>query len=248
MGRRKAVKASKALVQNAAKTLLANIRFASIDEPAVTVTVTSSSPGEGKSTIAVKLAQAAATSGRRTLLVECDMRHRTLAGLLGTHGKHGLFGVVSGRCPIEDAVVATPQKRLDFLDAEPGIGSPADVIASRRFRMLVDKLGERYDFVVFDTPPVGAFVDAAQLAAMTDGTVFVVREGFTHRDVAKDALEQLRKAKAKMLGCVLNCCENVVDEGYHNYYYDEGDSRTAAASVEEQVDAANRLNSHMRQA
>ena len=143
---------------NAAKTLLANIRFASVDTPIKSITVTSSIPNEGKSTIAFNLAQAIATSGKSVLLVECDMRHRTLANMLGIHRAGGLYAVLSDQMSIDEAVIDTDQPNLFFLDAEPRIPNPADIIASRRFAKLVAALEEKYQYVIFDTPPVGPYL------------------------------------------------------------------------------------------
>lgn len=223
---RKGKPSDRLAMQNACKTLLANIRFASIDGPIKTVTVTSTSPSEGKSTIAFNLAQSAATAGMRTIVVECDMRHRTMAGLVGVRGSHGLYSVLSGRESLDDAIVSTSEKNLDFLDVEPGIPNPPDVLASKRFRRLVSDLRADYDYVIFDTPPVGAFVDAAVLASITDGTLFVLRENFTKRELAVDAVAQLRKAGANVLGTVLNYCEHLEGAGYYEYYGKEGSADT----------------------
>ena len=87
--------ATQVVVQNAAKTLLANIRFASVDTPVHTLVITSSVPNEGKSTVCVNLAEAIATSGKSVLLVECDMRRRSLADLLGVHARTGIYGVLA---------------------------------------------------------------------------------------------------------------------------------------------------------
>ena len=127
---------------NAAKTLLANIRFASVDTPIKSITLTSSIPNEGKSTIALNLAKAIATSGKSVLLVECDMRHRTLANMLGVRHAGGLYAVLSDQMSIDEAVIDTGQPNLFFLDAEPRIPNPADIIASRRFAKLVAALEE----------------------------------------------------------------------------------------------------------
>lgn len=207
-------------MQNAAKTLLANIRFSAIDRPIRTVTMTSTQPNEGKTTVANNLAIAAATSGRRTIIVECDMRRRSVANMIGVHAPHGLCAVLSGRVRLEDAVAATSQPNLYFLDVEPGVPNPPDIIASKRFHKLVSDLAKAYDFVIFDTPPVGAFVDAAELAGQTDGTLFVVRENFTRRELAQNALEQLKKAGGNVLGCVMNYCEHTSND-YYSYYYKE---------------------------
>lgn len=230
-------------MQNAAKTLLANIRFAAIDKPIKTLTITSTRPNEGKTFVACALAEAACTSGRHVLLVECDMRHRSLGGALDIHGSRGLYSVLSGHHTLEDIIVPTRQPNLDFLDVEPGIPNPPDVIASKRFRRLVHDVRQDYDLVIFDTPPVGAFVDAAELSALTDGTLFVIRENFTKRDVAIDALEQLRKAGANVLGTVLNVCENT-STGYYEYYYREHEAPTDSV-VEEPLDALPR-EGHVR--
>ena len=207
-------------MQNAAKTLLANIRFSAIDRPIRTVTMTSTQPNEGKTTVAYNLAIAAATSGRRTIIVECDMRRRSAANMIGVHAPHGLCAVLSDRVRLEDAVTATNQPNLYFLDVEPGVPNPPDIIASKRFHKLVSNLAKAYDFVIFDTPPVGAFVDAAELAGQTDGTLFVVRENFTRRELAQNALEQLKKAGGNVLGCVMNYCEHTSND-YYSYYYKE---------------------------
>ena len=215
---------------NAAKTLLANIRFASVDTPIKSITVTSSIPNEGKSTIAVNLAQAIATSGKSVLLVECDMRHRTLANLLGLRHSGGLYAVLSDQMSIDEAVVETGQPNFFFLDAEPRIPNPADIIASRRFAKLVAALEEKYQYVIFDTPPVGTFVDAAEVAAITDGTIYVVREDFAKRNEILAAFDQLNT--------VMNCCETSSHDYYYSYYGEDKGQNNAVAGVNPAVGGA----------
>lgn len=210
-------------VQNACKTLLANIRFASVDNPIHTIAVTSSVPNEGKSTVALHLAQAIATSGASVLLVESDMRRRSLAGMLGVHPSSGIYAVLSEQVSIEEAVVETNQENLFFLDAEPHIPNPADIIASRRFSKMVNKLEDRFRYVVFDTPPVGTFIDAAEVGSLADGVVFVIRENYTKRHDVVNAVEQLRKAECNILGSVMNCCESDRSEYYYAYYNANGE-------------------------
>ena len=218
---RKKKNSDKLVTSNAAKTLLANIRFASVDSPIRSITVTSSIPNEGKSTISVNLAQAIATSGKSVLLVECDMRHRTLANMLNLRHSGGLYAVLSDQMSIDDAVVETGQPNLYFLDAEPRIPNPADIIASRRFAKLVAALEEKYQYVIFDTPPVGTFVDAAEVAAITDGTIYVVREDFAKRNEILAAFDQLNKAEVNVIGTVMNYCESTSHDYYYSYYGDD---------------------------
>lgn len=230
MARKKGT-ADKMVVQNAAKTLLANIRFASVDNPIRSLVITSSVPNEGKTTVAVNLAQAIATSGKRVLLVECDMRRRSVADMIGARAAAGIYAVLSDQVRLENAVVATQQQNMDFLDAEPRIPNPADIIASKRFSRLVKILEDSYDFVVFDTPPVGTFVDAAVLSTLVDATALVVRDNFTKRDEVVNACEQLKKAEANLIGVILNDCETETSEYYYAYYNKEGKRVKTSDSV-----------------
>lgn len=216
----KAKNTDKLVVQNAAKTLLANIRFASVDDPIRTITVTSSIPNEGKSTVSINLAQAIATSGKSVLLVEADMRRRSLADMLGVRSRGGLYAVLSEQVSIDQAIVETGQKNFYFLDAEPHIPNPADIIVSHRFAKLVKALSAKFQYVIFDAPPVGTFIDAAEIASLTDGALFVVREDFTKREEALNAIAQLKKSeKVKLIGTVMNYCETETSEYYYSYYY-----------------------------
>lgn len=220
---RKSKGADKVVVQNAVKTLAANISFASIDNPIKSIVMTSSIPNEGKSTVSVNLAQALASSGKTVLLVECDMRRRSLANIIGLHASNGMFSVLSGRASLDEAVLATSQRGMYFLDAEPHIPNPADILISKRFARLVGDMESAYDYVIFDTPPVGTFVDAAILSAVADATVLVVRENFTKRDEVVKAYEQLNKSKdANIIGVVMNFCETESSEYYYEYYNKDG--------------------------
>lgn len=219
---RKKMGADKLVVQNAAKTLLANIRFASVDDPIRVVTITSSTPNEGKSTVALNLAQAIATSGKSVVLVECDMRRRSMADMIGVRSRGGLYAVLSEQMQLEDAVVETSQKNLYFLDSEPHIPNPADIIVSRRFKRLVERLRASFQYVIFDTPPVGTFIDAAEVGRLSDGVLFVVREKFAKRNEVSAAFDQLRRAEVHVIGAVMNYCESETSEYYYSYYTKDG--------------------------
>ncbi len=219
---KKKMSADRLVVQNAAKTLLANIRFSSLDNPIRVITVTSATPNEGKSTVALNLAQAIATSGKRVALVECDMRRRSMADMLGIHSRGGLYAVLSEQMRLEDAVVETSQKNLFFLDAEPHIPNPADIIASKRFSRLIATLKSTFQYVIFDTPPVGTFIDAAEVGRQSDGVLFVIRENFTKRNEIVAAVDQLRKAEVNIIGAVMNYCETETSDYYYSYYTKDG--------------------------
>ena len=209
-------------IQNAVKTLATNIRFASVDDPVRSIVVTSSIPNEGKTTIATNLAQALASGGKTVLIVECDMRRRSLASALGTHARNGIYAVLSGQVELDDAVVRTSTRNVWFLDFEPHIPNPVDILGSKRFHSFIERLKDEYDYVVLDTPPLSAFIDAAVLGSVADGTLLVVRRNFVRREEVLSAYEQLKKTEANVLGTVLNYCEDKKSEYYYEYYSKDG--------------------------
>lgn len=224
----------KRLVNDAAKSLLANIRFMSVDSPIKTIAITSTIPNEGKSFVSINLAQAIASSGKTCLIVEGDLRKRSLAAAMGIHPQHGMYAVLSGEVPFNKAAVATPQRNLYFLDSEPQIPNPSDLFGSKRFADFLEKVSQQFDYVLIDTPPVGTFIDGAVIARHVDATFLVVRENFTKRNFILSAFEQLQQAGAHVAGVVMNACRAESDTyyGYGYYsYYEKNDKAADKSSV-----------------
>lgn len=205
-------------VQNAAKTMLANIRFASVDSIIQSIAITSAVPNEGKTTSAIELAKTIASSGDSVLLVEADMRRRSAATALGVHAANGAYAVMTNSISLEDAVIETGISNFYFLDVEPNIPNPADLLSSRAYKRLVNETCDKYDYVIFDTPPVGTFVDAAILSRLVDGVVLVVKIGGAKRDEILTAYDQLQKAEANIIGACATFCESTGSEYYYAYY------------------------------
>lgn len=226
MARKNRLDTEQVRIQNAAKSLVANIRFASIDNPVRSIAVTSAVPNEGKTTVAVALAQAIASLGERVLLVECDMRRRSLATKLGVHSRGGLYSVVCGQTDLDEAVVTTSTRGLYFLDVEPHIPNPEAVLNSKRFKLFHDRAVSTYRYVIYDTPPLSAFVDAAVLSTVVDGTLLVVGENVVRRDELVTAYSQLQKADANVLGAVTNMSSSS-DDSYYDRYFESGGSDAA---------------------
>lgn len=228
---KKKIKNNHLEVQNSAKTLFANIRFLSPDKPIRSIAITSSVPAEGKTTTAVQLAEAIASSDKTVLLVECDMRKQDLSSVLHAHCPAGLYAVMTEEADLASAVVETSTPNMFFLDVEPSIPNPTDVISSESFKRLTNKLAANYDYVLYDTPPVGTFVDAAVLSTLVDGTLFVVRMNSTKRDEVTNAFEQLRKAGGNVIGSIATFCEEMGSQYYYGYYGDDGSSNESAATT-----------------
>lgn len=208
-------------LSNASKTLFANICFASVDEDIKTLVVTSSAQDEGKTTVSTNLACAAASSGKKVLLVEADMRRRCIASLLGTHSRYGLVSVLLGRSSIEEAVISTGRQNLYFLDSEPNVASPIDLLLSKRFRDLVEDLSEKFDYVIFDAPPVGLFADAAAIGSAVDGSLLVVRERFAKQSEVASAIQQMRASNSRIIGAVMTFTSKYDSDYYDASYYQE---------------------------
>ena len=219
-------------IANAVKTLYANIRFASVDHPVKSIVITSSVPNEGKTTTTCELAKAIAGAGNTVLLIECDMRRRDLATRLDVRPAKGSYAVMSGDCTLEQAVAKTATKGVFFLDTEPNIPNPADLLSSRAFARLIEEAQGVYDYVVLDTPPVGTFVDAAIAGRLVDGVVLVAKMGGPKRDELLNAYDQLVKADAHILGVCTTFCEGTGSE-YYYAYYDKGGNRLDMDALQE---------------
>ena len=219
-------------VKNAAHTMMANIVFSNVDEAVRTIVVTSSAPNEGKSTCSIELAEAFASTGKRTLLIDCDLRRRSLSQMLGIRARHGIYAVLSGQTALSVATVETSIENLEFLDAEPHTTNPQAILSSKRFERFVESIKKSYDYVIFDTPPIGAFVDAAIVSSLVDGTVLVVREGLTKRDEMTATYEQLKKAGANVLGVCLNGCQTKSSEYYDYYSSKDRDSKKGSKKLQ----------------
>ncbi len=215
MSRKSQSAANVEVAKNAYKALAANIGFTSIDDPICTLAIVSSVQSEGKTTTAVNLSKALASGGSDVILLECDLRRRSLAGALGIRGRrHGLYSVISGRHSLRESIIKI-QDHCYFLDAEPNIPNPADVLQSKRFKALLDQLKGTFQYVIIDLPPIKAFIDGAIVASIADGTLLVVRQDYTRRDDVRASYGQLQKAGANVIGTVLNCTKA---EGASKYY------------------------------
>lgn len=222
-------------LNNASRTLLANIRFTSIDEKVKTIAITSTGPDEGKTVVCTNLACAIADSGKRVLLVDTDMRRRCIGNMLNIHPRYGLYSVLAGSASLQSAITPTEKPGLFFMDSEPNIPSPPDVLSTKRFAALVDQLRGMFDYVIFDIPPVGVFVDAAIISNLVDGTVYAIRERGEKRDAILAGVQQLKAANARILGTVITFSQEEAQNDYYYAYYNEEGKRVSKREKNEPV-------------
>jgi capsular exopolysaccharide synthesis family protein len=208
--------------KEAFRGLRTNIRFALQEQPRL-MAITSSAPGEGKSTIAVNLALTLAEQGARVLLIDADLRRPQVHRILGVERVPGLSDVLMGQVELEHAIVPSPvHPGLSVLPGGAATGSPAELVGGDLFMNMVLGLRDHYDTVLVDTSPVLAVTDAALIGTVADGTLVVVRANETDQGALSRAVEQLRRVNANLVGIVLNDVplDNVGYSSYYDSYYD----------------------------
>src|SRR5262249_48283453 len=161
------------------------------DRPPRVVLVTSALPGEGKSTMAMSLAQAIARSGQRVIVVDGDLRRPSVHRLSGVSAKPGLIEWLLGRNAPDEVIHSTGAPGVDVIPAGSQPQMPPNLLSSDRFRLLLRGLAERYDVVILDSAPVLAVSDTRVLATLAEKTLFVVRWASTSHKIAASALRQL---------------------------------------------------------
>jgi capsular exopolysaccharide synthesis family protein len=200
--------------------------------PPKTTLITSATPSEGKTTISVNLAVTLAGSGKRVLLIDADLRRPQCHELLGTENHFGLTEVLSGMGEFDDLIRPTGFPNLFLLSSGEIPPNPSELLGSDRMREVLSLLGERYDHLLLDSPPVTAVTDAVVLSTLVDGVVLVANKR-TSRQQVKAALSRLQYARAKMFGVVLNMVGPSVfsySTPYYRYGYGPKDNSAGAAA------------------
>jgi capsular exopolysaccharide synthesis family protein len=208
----------KSLIAECTRSIRTNLLFMSPDKPFKRMLVTSSGPQEGKSTTAINLGIAMAQSGNKVLIIDTDMRRPRLHKAFGVSNEVGVSSLVVGEGKIDAAIKSTEVPGLFLMPCGPIPPNPAELMHTKAFGDLLDQLGQRFDRLILDSPPVGAVADAVVLATRVDGVVMVLKAGKTHRDMAKRTVKALRDVKANLYGAVLNDV-NLERSKYGDYYY-----------------------------
>jgi capsular exopolysaccharide synthesis family protein len=204
-------------ISEAYRTLRTNLEFTSLDKPISSMVVTSAAPEEGKSTTLANLAVAVAQSGRKVILVDCDLRRPALHQIFDARNTPGFTDMMR-----DDALMSQPPLQetavpnLYLLPSGTLPPNPAELLGSRRMSEVIAALQQHAEMVLFDAPPVIAVTDAAVLASKVDAVLLVVSAGKTKREHAKKAKALLEKVNAHLIGTVLN---NVKGESSLYQYY-----------------------------
>jgi polysaccharide biosynthesis transport protein len=187
----------------AVRTLRSGIHMSDVDQPPKVIHVTSSRPGEGKTTVAMSLAVSAAFSGRKVALVDADLRHPSVSRLFKLEQAKGLVDFLIGAVAFESVLKFHDDLKLAIIPAGGKSLNPTDLLGSERMKSLVSHLKETFDYVVLDTPPVGPVADPVIVASLADKTLFVVQWASTPREVVETCIEQVSTRK-RVAGVALN--------------------------------------------
>lgn len=196
--------------------------------------VTSAQPNEGKTTSSHAIASGFARMGKRTLLIDADMRRPSLHRRTGLGNERGLSTLLTSRLPLADIAVQLDQPCLSILPAGPIPPSPTELLSTARFEEVLREAAGSFDVVLVDSPPVLGLADSPLMAALADGVIFVVEADRSRRGSLKTSLRRLRAMRATMLGAVLTKFDplkagNRYSEYYGYDYYQYGEKSSKAA-------------------
>lgn len=202
------------------RSLHTNIRFLGSDTPIHSIVISSGTPADGKSTIAVNLAQAAAAMGQRVLLVDADLRRPQVHKILGLENQQGLSNVIATGVTAKQAIQRLPMwDHLYVLTAGQQPPDPTRLLSSKKMQYLMEQFHAVFDLVIYDTPPVLGLADGRLLAPHTDGVVMVAGLGRTDRSILMQALDGMKFSSATVLGVVANGVRAYTANSYFHYQH-----------------------------
>ncbi len=217
--------APQSLVAESFRQVRTNLLFSGPAETQRSLLVTSPSPGDGKTTVALNLAVALARGNNRVLLVDCNFRRPSIRPLFPEINEEGLSNVLVGQRTIDQVLSKSDIPNLDLLSTGPMPPTPAELLGTRYMRELIAEAMKRYDRVILDSPPVLLVSDALILATLVDGVILVARAVSNSRGALKRARELLAKVGARAIGAVLNGVRSQAGGYYRRQYrefYDYG--------------------------
>ncbi|GHG55687.1 chromosome partitioning protein [Flavimobilis marinus] len=201
------------------RRLRTNLQFLDVEDRSNVTVITSSVPGEGKTTTSINLAATVADAGQRVLLIDADMRRPSVAKYMGIEGHVGLTTVLIGRATMEDVVQPFGAGSLDVLAAGQTPPNPSELLGSGAMGELLERASAAYDVVIIDTPPLLPVTDATILARRTGGAIVVVGAERIQRAQLAESLSSLETAGARALGVVLNRAKRTKSDSYSYYDY-----------------------------
>jgi len=226
----KETKGSSSVYYESIRSVIASMHFSPTEHPLKKIMVTSSIPEEGKSFFSNSLASMLAESGKKTILIDTDLKRASLSeSLVGESFEYDLSDFLTDSTVMEDEIILKAETEdPDFIPARCNIENSQDLLSSKRMQRLMDYLSGRYDYIIFDTAPLMPISDALIFSGKVDTCLFVVRWGVAPKGVVLAALQQLKDANVPIAGTVLTRVDfrkqkyyGAADSGYYHGYYKE---------------------------
>ncbi len=209
----------RAFISESFRTLRANLQFMGVGEDIKSVMLAGGTVGEGTSFLTANLGITFAQTGKRVIVIDCDLRKPQQHLIFNVDNQLGLTSVLSGFKELDKVIKTIPMAGLKILTAGPFPANPAELLGSQEMNNLIADLKDRVDVILLDTPPLTMVSDAAVLSKAVDSVLLVVRSRVSSRNSVVKTMELLTNAKARVLGAALNCArmdERNVD--YNSYY------------------------------
>ncbi|MDD5730234.1 MAG: CpsD/CapB family tyrosine-protein kinase [Candidatus Omnitrophica bacterium] len=201
------------------RTLRSNIQAINSRHPVKAITVTSSIHGEGKTITSINLAISMAhdLNKKQILLVDGDMRRASVKRYLGINPEVGLADLIANGAKMEDALLNIGVENLTILPAGKVPHNPAELLNSLKLKNLISMLREKYDYIIFDSPPIIPVTDAGLIGSQTDGVVMVIKANKTQKGIVHHSESLLKQVQAKVLGYVLTNIQYHIPDYIYRY-------------------------------
>ncbi|WKK69130.1 CpsD/CapB family tyrosine-protein kinase [Brochothrix thermosphacta] len=206
---------SKSPVSEQIKAVRTSLNFATIDQDAQVILITSPTPSSGKSVVSSNLAVSYAQQDKKVLIIDGDLRKATQHYQFKADPYRGLSSLLIGKLSIADAIQETFVPNLSVLTSGPMPPNPAELLSINKLDTLMDEFKKIFDIIIIDTPPVVNLTDAVVISRVADGIILVVRANHTQKNEVSRSVEILKTTNKKLFGTILNDAKHEVSD----YYY-----------------------------
>lgn len=211
---------SRSAIAEQLRSLRTNLSYLNSVGESKTIMISSSLPGEGKSFIATNIALSMALSGKKTVLIESDMRKPNVAKHFNLSSRTGLSVYLMGKTKLQETLFETEFENLTIMPSGPIPPNPVELIMNGRYELLLKDLGEKFDQIIIDCPPIGPVTDASVIGKWVDATVFIIRHQHTPREAVSMILDQANQRKTfNNIGLVFNGIKGGISGYGYGYSY-----------------------------
>ena len=210
----------KSMLSEAYRNIRTSILLSFSEKPPKRIVITSPNPSEGKTTTAINTAIALAQTNAKVVIIDCDMRNPRVHKVFEEENEMGLSNFLSGNAPLDAVMLKSEIPNFYYIQAGPIPPNPSELLGSNLFKEMLNTLGQTFDHIIIDSPPILGFADSVILSKCVDGVVLVVLAGKTPKETLSHAKELLHQVNAKVLGVVINRVDiQRSDYGYYYYRY-----------------------------